>query len=256
MLLRRVTQHVKAQNWFAVFVDFVIVVVGVFIGIQVANWNEQIAGEKRAKVLLKRTYNDLNNDIEVFKAELDYLTVVRQYAMTAVNRLNNKQAIDDEQLVIAIYQATQINGVWSNRATYNEMLSTGDINLIQDEKLKSLIFGYYSVDFATNEFLTARAPYRELVRSHMPVTIQDSIKNLCGDQLISTTNNFSATLPETCDIPHTQEEIKHATEQMRKLPNLLSSLRLQIAINDTKVFNLKLFLNQAEQLMESIRKNS
>lgn len=37
MILRRITEHVKAQNWFAVAIDFVIV--GVFIGIQVSNWN-------------------------------------------------------------------------------------------------------------------------------------------------------------------------------------------------------------------------
>jgi hypothetical protein len=40
MLLRRITQYVKTQNWFAIFIDFLIVVVGVFIGIQVANWND------------------------------------------------------------------------------------------------------------------------------------------------------------------------------------------------------------------------
>ena len=40
MLLRRVTEHVKSQNWFAVWLDFVIVVVGVFLGIQIGNWNE------------------------------------------------------------------------------------------------------------------------------------------------------------------------------------------------------------------------
>jgi len=43
MLLRRVIEHVKAQNWTAVGLDFVIVVVGVFIGIQVSNWNAQRA---------------------------------------------------------------------------------------------------------------------------------------------------------------------------------------------------------------------
>ncbi len=39
MILRRITEHVKAQNWFAVAIDFVIVVVGILIGIQVSNWN-------------------------------------------------------------------------------------------------------------------------------------------------------------------------------------------------------------------------
>ena len=33
MLLRRVIEHVNTQNWFAVGIDFVIVVVGVVIGI-------------------------------------------------------------------------------------------------------------------------------------------------------------------------------------------------------------------------------
>jgi hypothetical protein len=39
MILRRMMGHVKRQDWFAVFLDFVIVVVGVFVGIQVSNWN-------------------------------------------------------------------------------------------------------------------------------------------------------------------------------------------------------------------------
>ena len=40
MLLRSLTKHVNDQNWIAIGIDFIIVVVGVFIGIQVANWNE------------------------------------------------------------------------------------------------------------------------------------------------------------------------------------------------------------------------
>lgn len=40
MLLRHMTKHVNDQNWFAVGLDFVIVVVGVFFGIQIGNWNE------------------------------------------------------------------------------------------------------------------------------------------------------------------------------------------------------------------------
>ena len=39
MLLRRFIEHVRKQEWTAIAIDFVIVVVGVFIGIQVANWN-------------------------------------------------------------------------------------------------------------------------------------------------------------------------------------------------------------------------
>ncbi len=40
MILRRPSRHVKDQIWFAVGIDFFIVVIGVFIGIQVSNWND------------------------------------------------------------------------------------------------------------------------------------------------------------------------------------------------------------------------
>lgn len=34
MILRSITKHVREQNWFAVGIDFLIVVVGVYIGIK------------------------------------------------------------------------------------------------------------------------------------------------------------------------------------------------------------------------------
>jgi hypothetical protein len=37
MILRRITEHVKAQNWTAIWIQFVLLVSGVFLGIQVAN---------------------------------------------------------------------------------------------------------------------------------------------------------------------------------------------------------------------------
>lgn len=36
MILRRISEHVRAQNWFAVGLDFLIVVLGVFVATQVA----------------------------------------------------------------------------------------------------------------------------------------------------------------------------------------------------------------------------
>lgn len=41
MLLRRVIGRVNSQNRFGIGIDFVIVVVGVFVGVPVSNWNEQ-----------------------------------------------------------------------------------------------------------------------------------------------------------------------------------------------------------------------
>jgi hypothetical protein len=51
MILRRIVEHMKQQQWTAVFIELAIVVLGVFIGMQVSNWNaERQAQDRRAKV--------------------------------------------------------------------------------------------------------------------------------------------------------------------------------------------------------------
>ncbi|GLQ21682.1 hypothetical protein ACFFUB_09340 [Algimonas porphyrae] len=64
MILRRIRAHIEAENWFAVFLDFAIVVIGVFIGIQVANWNEDRAVERDQRAMLEQLYADLAPRLE------------------------------------------------------------------------------------------------------------------------------------------------------------------------------------------------
>ena len=54
MILRRITQHVKDQNWFAVALDFVIVVVGILIAFQITNWGDAKAERKRETQILQQ----------------------------------------------------------------------------------------------------------------------------------------------------------------------------------------------------------
>ena len=54
MILRRLKANVEKENWFAVFLDFCIVVIGVFIGIQVANWNEARSEQARGESIKAR----------------------------------------------------------------------------------------------------------------------------------------------------------------------------------------------------------
>ena len=62
MLLRRITQHVKSQYWFAAFIDFLIVVVGILIALQITNWNEVRSDRQRdAQYLESLAEIQLNN---------------------------------------------------------------------------------------------------------------------------------------------------------------------------------------------------
>lgn len=58
MLLRRITKHTKDQNWTAVAIDFAIVVLGVFLGMQVSNWNEARQDRTEERSLLVRLLDE------------------------------------------------------------------------------------------------------------------------------------------------------------------------------------------------------
>ncbi|MCQ8184262.1 hypothetical protein NOG11_02575 [Parvularcula sp. BGMRC 0090] len=51
--------HVAGQNWLAVGIDLVIVVVGVFLGIQLGNWNAARADEQRHEAALDQLAEEI-----------------------------------------------------------------------------------------------------------------------------------------------------------------------------------------------------
>ncbi len=255
MILRSVTKHVTDQNWFAVFLDLLIVVFGVFIGIQVSNWNEERTAEKQNKVMIERLYDDLKNDQIALTSLMDYQAVVRKYALNAVDALNGDESVTDEQLVVSAYQASQISAPWNYRSTYDEMLSTGQVNLVKSESLKDLILGYYSVDWARQDSLTGTAPFRKLIRGILSIPIQDAIKSTCGDVRIMVANTFGSLLPPSCDLQLPDELFQTTAQLIRSQPGLLFELQYQIALYDTQVSTMSGFEQETHKLMAAIKEH-
>lgn len=62
MLLRRIIAHFRKQQWTAIGIDFAIVVIGVFIATQVADWSAGEADKRRGRVYLKQLTADIQQD--------------------------------------------------------------------------------------------------------------------------------------------------------------------------------------------------
>jgi hypothetical protein len=87
MLLRRITQNVKAQNWFAVGLDFFIVVAGVLLALQVSNWNEARSSRDGATNTLVRLKNEAAFNIATLDDRIESIEnsrSVRNRAMRAL----------------------------------------------------------------------------------------------------------------------------------------------------------------------------
>lgn len=83
MILRRMTQALRRQDWFTVFVELMIVVLGVFFGLQANNWNEARADRQREAGYLQGLAQDIRIDI----ADIDEIIRVSTLRMSAMSYL-------------------------------------------------------------------------------------------------------------------------------------------------------------------------
>ena len=230
MLLRRITDHVRGQNWTAIVIDFVIVVVGVFIGIQVSNWNEGRQNASRTQNYYSRLVDDLDSERRALLARLEYMTITDRYGQYALAALDDPSARPTSQLLVALYQASQIWTYSVQRATYDEILSSGVADAIPEPELRTHLANFYLNAEATRQIIVATTPYRQQIRLYLPNGVQTAIRESCDDRYIPTERNLLILkLPETCEIEFEQDEIAEAMVALDEYPHLERELVQRLA---------------------------
>lgn len=178
MILRRFMQHVKQQNWFAVGLDVVVVIVGIFLGLQVQEWNQKRtdrAEEYNYLVKLHADASQLIADAEPYtnsrKVIADNLT---ELSMSLIDEKGNRNFTRLHCNAVG-YSHIYVNRIVS-LPTLNELLSSGQLLLIQDEKIKLLISKFDLAAEKTDSLLKSlQADKLELSRKYPKVVKLKSI---------------------------------------------------------------------------------
>jgi hypothetical protein len=241
MILRRLSQSLKQQNWTAIWIEFILLVSGVFLGMQVSNWNAEREINKKAAIFTERLKADLRNEAFFYQYLIEYNRDVLASAQNAVNALTGKVPLSDEQLLINAYRATQYKNPQRFRATYDEMISTGNIGLIKDQKLRLTamrVYNVVSMDSFAQEGVQSR--YREAFRMSIDNDVQQALAKQCGDRYVQR-GDYQAILnaidyPCTLDLP--QREIDEAVKSLRSNPQFVAFLRVRIADIRTRLFDM------------------
>src|SRR5688572_24787508 len=132
MIPRRVYEHVKSHNWFAVAIDVVVVVVGVFIGIEVSNWNAERHEKNAARTYIERIREDIATSAQNLQQAVEYYQTVKAHAVNALDGFEKPLDQLDEQFLIDAYFASRIINRTVDRATFDEILSAGAMNSIRN----------------------------------------------------------------------------------------------------------------------------
>jgi len=162
MILARITRAIREQNWFAVCLEFVIVIAGVVIGFQVTGW----AGERDQRAIERRHLVEISDDLDIEIAAYDELIDSALYRIAGVdllireatgvtlpNRLvlstttfemPNLPEIDDERRGHILGHVNLVRISVGNRSGYDSLINSGNINLLRSNELSRAIQVYYS----------------------------------------------------------------------------------------------------------------
>ena len=125
MLLRRIKTHIQNENWFAVLIDFLIIVMGVFVGLQISNWNDSYSSHTDYVRALERLESEIkinHHNVATVDAEAaqslqivgDALDILLSCSDSEANRsLVNK----------GINELRNTNGIYLRRQALKELTS-------------------------------------------------------------------------------------------------------------------------------------
>ena len=167
MLFRRISAHLKRQDWFAVGLDLMIVVVGIYIGLQVDAWNSTRHDRVIEREYLERLLFDMEESLEaqrVSKSLFDASIVATDY-IARIQHEGTFDGVDEDRLIVGLNSVGWVIAPATNMVTIRELQSTGKIALIQDVSVRMAI-GQFERSFANLEwsarqaveFMSAAAP--------------------------------------------------------------------------------------------------
>ena len=230
MILRRLTENLRAQNWTAITIEFLIVVIGVFIGTQVANWNQDRLAKAQTERMLAQLVPELQSQMEYFDNVRTYYAASRGFADRALDAWAGTSALSDEQFVIAAYQASQITGIGINPENWALTFGGEQLRNIENAAVRRNMELMLTADYSTVALEAVASPYREQVRRVIPIGVQDDIRRQCGDRNVTgKAGLIFVILPRTCALRIPAAEAASIAAALRARHDLAEELNWHLA---------------------------
>ena len=250
MIFKRAVARLRAQDWVAIGIELAIVIVGVFLGTWVANWNQQRQAARETRQTLLQLKPELRQ-LELFsKSARTYYATTGHYADTALAGWRGDPAVSDAQFVIAAYQASQVYGFNNNGASWALVFGASDLRNIPDSAARQALTRLMTFDYSTINIGAVQTRYRDRIREVIPDPIQQKVRDSCGDVIDGAAG--TVVLRRTCPIAIDPALAAETADGLRRDPALRQLLGQHRSAISAFLSNLELFDGQERILSQRI----
>lgn len=229
MILTRLTRAIREQNWFAVTLEFLIVIAGVVIGFQITAWREDAADRRAGHEYLVRIHAQLQANQDMMRYNIASADWVQEHTIRAIDALRGDPAELGVDFVVDVYVAGHGSGALIERDVYDELMTTGAFRTVSNPDTRQALVAFYAFANFAQPILGAQSGYQSALRRAMPHDVLMQMRETCAAVLVpNPEQGFPGfAIPDTCPPQMPDEQVADAVASLVAadlLPDLRESL--------------------------------
>ncbi|SNR14152.1 DUF6090 family protein [Tenacibaculum jejuense] len=216
------TKKTLKKNLLYYIGEIIVIVLGIFIAIQLNNWNDNRKIKAEEKKVIKQLLTDLDKEKFVLNSSINGLNKSQEFLKKIIYKSNHKNLDSIYFHIASSFTHFPINAVYVN------LKSSGKLDIISNDKIRHDIVNYYEVNYKI---------YQKLENSHEKF-INEKISSYFNSELPIDTALF---------VNPDLVKIKLKDEKFRKL--------IIEQISTCRLIKSYLNINSIDQLITVIKNN-
>ena len=144
MILKKLAESIRLQNWFVVVLEILIVVIGIFIGLQVDDWNSRRIELKLEADYLEQLAQETDHNLVVYQKNAEYSDTNEALTLAYYRYLNGEGVARpaEPKLLRMLCHPGFVSSPPYDNSVLEEMIASGMLARLQDIKLRSALANY------------------------------------------------------------------------------------------------------------------
>jgi len=145
MVLQRIATVVREQHWGSLTIEFAVVVLGIFLGLQADDWNESRRERVTEAAYLQELAEDfrlnlqsLHDRASALDASIAGMITLLEQSSLPTPSLSSRDLNESFRLILSMPSFIAVDRAWSN------LSGSGELKLLRDRGLRNALARYYA----------------------------------------------------------------------------------------------------------------
>jgi hypothetical protein len=252
MILQSISNAIRKQDWIVVFIELMVVIIGLVLAFQVDRWWEERADRSREREYMNRLITEVKNDIEEISHAYE-LAEVRQGFGDLLIEVSTNPLVAKKQpamFLAAVAQAAFTYTPSLTSHTFEDLRSTGNMGLIRNTDIRNALYSFYGFHDAQSQFIQLKLNIEMRYFELAAVVLSAEQYQWVQDQwFVVTKNDLEKVRQAQPDL----EAFSEAVDRFIGNPELLAWLPRTRGIQREQLLMHGILLSRAEDLVASLQ---